>query len=241
MRPALVALLIQLVTVAVALALIGVLGLPGAWWWPLQACLASLASIVVGQPRWWWLIHATFAPALVLALWLDWSPWWWLAAFVLAALLFGRVDRSRVPLYLSNRQALQALDQLIAGPARVLDLGAGTGTVLAWLARRQDLRVDGIEHAWLTCLIARGRLALQRSRARVWRGDMMALDLADYDVVYAFLSPAAMPALWRKAKQEMRSGSLLVSNSFVVPGVPADSVLELNDWKGARLYLWRMP
>lgn len=240
MRPALLSLLVQLGAALLALGMLRLTHGSAAWWWPLQAVLALFFSMACRQPRWWWLIHAGFVPALVLALWLDWPPWCYLLAFILAWLLFGRIDRSRVPLYLSNRVALQALEGLIPVNARVLDLGAGTGTVLAWLARRPDIRVDGVEHAWLTWLIARLRLALLRSPARVRRGELMEASLADYDVVYAFLSPAAMPALWVKAKAEMRPGSLLISNSFTVPGVLADSVIELNDWKGASLYLWRM-
>ncbi|PHV13115.1 class I SAM-dependent methyltransferase [Chitinimonas sp. BJB300] len=241
MNPALIGLLIQVNAGFFAWLLLWYLGSPLIWWWPLQALGALLLSVVARQPRWWWLINASFVPAVVLALRLDWPPWLYLLAFVFAWLLFGRIDRSRVPLYLSNRAALRALDNLVPEQGKVLDLGAGTGTVLAWLGRRADIQVEGVEHAWLTWLIARLRLVLKGSKAKVWRGELMQAPLADYDVVYAFLSPAAMPALWAKAKREMSSGSLLVSNTFEVPGVPADKVIELNDWKGASLYLWRMP
>jgi hypothetical protein len=33
-------------------------------------------------------------------------------------------------------------------------------------------------------------------------------------VVYAFLSPAPMAALWDKVRREMRAGSLFISNSL---------------------------
>ncbi|MGQ5522967.1 methyltransferase domain-containing protein [Chitinimonas sp. PSY-7] len=241
MSPALAGLWVQVGAGLCAWLLLWFSGFALTWWWPLQAVLALLLSVLCRQPRWWWLIHASFVPAVFLALRLNWPPWFYLLAFVFAWLLFGRIDRSRVPLYLSNRAALEVLDDLVPRQGKVLDLGAGTGTVLAWLGRRADIQVDGVEHAWLTWLIARLRLAMQGSRAKVWRGELMQAPLADYDVVYAFLSPAAMPSLWDKAKREMSSGSLLVSNTFEVPGVPADKVIELNDWKGASLYLWRMP
>lgn len=238
MRPALAALLIQCGAAAAAFALVRASAASPALWWPLQAGLAAGASVATRQPRWWWLIHLAFMPAAALALRLGWPPWLYLCAFVLAWLLFGRIDRSRVPLYLSNRLALDALLQRVPPGGRVLDLGAGTGTVLAYLARRPGIVVEGVEHAWLPWLLA--RLRLLRRDARVWRGDLMRWPLAGYDVVYAFLSPAAMPSLWRKAKAEMRPGSLFVSNSFPVPDVDADEIIELDDWKGARLYLWRM-
>ncbi len=58
--------------------------------------------------------------------------------------------------------------------------------------------------------------------------------------MYAFLSPVPMPAVWAKAIAEMRPGSLLVSNSFEVPGHEADAVIEVGDRRGTRLFLYRM-
>ncbi len=65
-------------------------------------------------------------------------------------------------------------------------------------------------------------------------------DLADSDLVYAFLSPEPMPALFEKARRQMKPGSLFVSNSFAVPDVEADEVWELSDRRGTRLYLYGM-
>jgi predicted O-methyltransferase YrrM len=62
-------------------------------------------------------------------------------------------------------------------------------------------------------------------------------DLSRYDMVYCFLSPEPMPALYRKACAEMRPGSLIISNSFDVPGVPADEIL---DRRHTRLFFWRL-
>jgi hypothetical protein len=65
-------------------------------------------------------------------------------------------------------------------------------------------------------------------------------NLAAYDIVYAYLSPAPMPALWDKARAEMKPGSLLISNTFAVPEQVADETLELGDLSHARLLIWRM-
>jgi hypothetical protein len=56
--------------------------------------------------------------------------------------------------------------------------------------------------------------------------------------VFAYLSPAAMPALWQKARREMRPGSLLLSHEFPIPGKEADLVLRPQG--GAALYGWRL-
>ena len=49
-----------------------------------------------------------------------------------------------------------------------------------------------------------------------------------------------MDEVWQQARAQMKSGSLLISNSFAVPGVTPDQVIELNDWKNGKLLLWRM-
>jgi hypothetical protein len=49
-----------------------------------------------------------------------------------------------------------------------------------------------------------------------------------------------MARLWEKAKAEMKPGSLFISNSFAVPGIPPHETVELNDLSHARLYIWRL-
>jgi predicted O-methyltransferase YrrM len=71
------------------------------------------------------------------------------------------------------------------------------------------------------------------------RGDYGRLDFADYDVVFAYLSPAAMPALWSKARAEMRPGTLLLSYEFPIPGVQSH-VTSSFDARGCAVYGWHM-
>ena len=71
-------------------------------------------------------------------------------------------------------------------------------------------------------------------------GSFWELPLADFDVVYAYLSPAPMPSLWLKVVQEMRSGTLFISNSFEVPDIEPTRVIELDDRRKTRLYCYRL-
>jgi hypothetical protein len=66
------------------------------------------------------------------------------------------------------------------------------------------------------------------------------MDLSQHDVVYAYLSPVPMALLWRKVRKEMHPGSILISNSFVVPGIEPEITLKLGDFGGSTLYLWRI-
>jgi hypothetical protein len=210
---------------------------------PLTVLLVGLAaaaiSRLIGLPSWWQLIGLGFAPLLVLALRVDIAPAWFLAGFVLLALTSFGAIRSRVPLYLSSARAAEELAARLPERGRLLDLGCGLGGPLARVhTARPDANLLGVEAAPLNWLIARLRLA---GRAGIRLGDLWSADLSGHDVVYAYLSPAPMKRLWDKAKSEMRSGSLFISNSFAVPGVEPDEVVELHDLTHARLLIWRMP
>ncbi|WP_432720658.1 class I SAM-dependent methyltransferase [Jeongeupia wiesaeckerbachi] len=229
--------LLQCIAFGVALAVQSLLPLSTAiliW----AASLTAGALAAVCFRRWWMvLLHASMPPMCMLALVGDMPPWLWLVAAVLTWAIGAGAFRHQVPLFLSNRQALRQLEPLIPEGAHVLDLGAGTGTVLAWLARRRpDLTLAGVEMAWLPWCI--GWLRLRR-HAVVWRrADAFAIDLSAYDVVYAYLSPAPMSALWRKACAEMADGAVLISNSFGIEGVPPQKQYPVGDWKQSELLVW---
>ena len=89
---------------------------------------------------------------------------------------------------------------------------------------------------WLVSAV----LSKIQARGQILRQDIWAADISGEDIVYAFLSPEPMPALYEKAKREMKSGSLLVSNSFAVPDVSPDEIWELSDGRKTRLYLYEM-
>lgn len=213
--------------------------------YPLVAALvqggcAAMASYRLRAPVWWQAIHLGFLPAVVLANTLGLPPGVWLAAFGLVLAIFWRTDRSRVPLYLTNATTAGAVAALLPpGPGFVLDIGCGDGGLLRRLAQaRPDSEFVGYEHAPLTWAWARLR-AIGRPNLHIRYGDFWRQPLAAYDVVYAFLSPTPMAELWEKASAEMRPGTLLVSNSFAVPGQAPEREVEVGDRRETRLYCYR--
>ena len=66
-----------------------------------------------------------------------------------------------------------------------------------------------------------------------------ALDLGDYDVVFAFLSPLVMQEIADQARAQMRPGSLLLSLAFPLPGLDPDLALQTGGAHGHMLYGWR--
>lgn len=207
----------------------------------LQALIACLVAHGLGMARWWALLHLIFAPAVAAALALGFSPALSGGIFLLLLAVFGvRTMTDQVPLFLSSRRALHALLRVLPTEEfSLLDPGAGTGRALAAVRRhRPRARLEGVETAPLPWLLAAiiGRFG----GYRVYFGDLWSCDLSRHDFVYAYLSPAAMPRLWQKARAEMRRGSVLISNAFAVPGQPADEIIRYGREAGAVLYLWHM-
>jgi len=205
----------------------------------LQGGVAAAIALTQGAPRWWIVIHLAFAPLVFAVHRLDIPPGWFLVGFLLLLLVFWRTDRSRVPLFLTNRQTAEAVRaQLPPGPCRVLDVGCGDGSLLARLARaRPDCRFVGVEHAPLPWLVAKLRTH-HLPNVDIRHGDFWRLSLAGHDLVYAFLSPAPMARLWEKARTEMAPEAVLVSNSFPVPDVRPFLTLRVKDRRATRLFLY---
>jgi hypothetical protein len=212
-----------------------------AQWILIQAAAAALICSALSMPWWWIVLNLAFAPALWIGLAASVSPAWSAAALLALVLVYGGTQRTRVPLYLSNSTAVRALRELLPTdrPITFLDIGAGTGTVLDAIARSHPQAiVRGVERAPLPFLIAFVRAFARARRYRVSWGNLWTTDLSGADVVYAYLSPAPMAALWEKARHEMRPGTLLLSFRFVIPGVVPTRTIPV----GANfLYVWQMP
>jgi hypothetical protein len=208
-----------------------------------QGVFAAMLSRAAHQPAWWPPLHAVFLPGVVLAQTAHLPAAVYLAAFVLLLLFYWSSFRTRVPLYLSDSRAWSALPPLLpqSGDFRFIDLGSGLGGVPLYLETRCPRgRFYGTEIAPAPWLISRLRAWFRRSRVRFLRRDYSTLDLAEFDVVFAFLSPAAMPALWRQTAAQMRPGSVFISLSFPVDGRQPDRVITLATGRRHTLYVWRM-
>jgi SAM-dependent methyltransferase len=243
--PAVRALLCQLV--AFPLTLLAVYGLARAGTQPsylvaalLQGAFAAVLTWRWRLASWWSAICLLFPPALYGVHGLDLPRWLFLAVFLVMLVVYWSTFRTQVPYYPSGKAAWQAVaEQLPQGrKLSVIDIGSGLGgLVLDLVRRRPDLQASGIELAPLPWLASWLRARLAGSRARFVRGDYGSLDFGNYDAVFAYLSPAAMTALWHKARREMRPGSMLMSYEFAIQGTPPTGSHYLQD-TGRTLYIW---
>lgn len=246
--PALLALSSHLLSLIICWLLLLMLARAAGWHFSLltaawfQGATAAFIGWRFGLSRWWLPINLCFVPGLVMLQDHALPPWLLLLGFVVLLLLNWNALTERVPLYLTGtaaeRQLIRRLAQL-PDNFRFIDLGSGLGGTLLRLAKAYpNAQFIGVETAPLTFALCWLRCLLQpncRVRFRsFWREP-----LGDYDVVYCFLSPAPMPALWQKARAEMKPDALLISNSFEVPEVAPQETLPIEDWRHSRLLIWQ--
>jgi hypothetical protein len=226
--PAVQALLLQAICLIVVLLLnAGLAALLHIAMGPLVfACIQGICAALLTRWRrlasWWLVIQLTFPISLVLLLSLQLPPTIFLVAFVFFLLLYWSTFRTQVPFYPSGRAVWEELAQIVPQDRAFscVDIGSGLGGLVLHLTRRfPSAQISGVELAPLPWMVSAVRARATGSTARFYRQDYHALNLADYDVVFAYLSPAAMPALWHKARSEMREGSMLVSYEFPIPDV----------------------
>jgi hypothetical protein len=204
-----------------------------------QSALTSTISFTLKMPRWWLWIQAILPFGLWLGLSQSVIPFYWFGIIaLLLMLIFSNALSDRVPLYLSNRITHRALAQLVAeyNIKTAVDLGSGLGGVVRALAK-QGVTTTGIEFSPILSMIS-NRICNWLSLGHIIRGDMWAQDLSSYDLVYVFLSPVPMPAIWQKARSEMKVGCVLVSNSFEIPNIEPDDIWELADKRRTQLFIY---
>jgi hypothetical protein len=245
--PAVTALLLQIAAFSLSIVLVRVLAVDPSILIFALLCgiVAAVLSHLVGLARWWLFIQLLFAPALVLMLALNITPEFFLAAFLILLLVYWSTFRTQVPLYLSSNKVWGELEKLLPAVGtgfRFIDLGSGLGGVLTHLARvRPDGHYSGVESAPLPFLWSWLRIKFGgQQQCRVHWGSLWDCDLAQYDVVFAYLSPVPMEQLWHKAKNEMRPGSLFVSSTFNVPDQTPHETRQVDDLHHSTLLIWRM-
>ncbi len=208
----------------------------------MQALTAATFSYLAGMASWWRWIHMSFP----IAIW--WMSGWhvpnefYLTGFVVSLSLFWTTFRSQVPFFPSRPVVWQQVAGLMPQdkPMRMIDIGSGLGGMSMHISKvRPDSLIEGIEIAPLPWLVSFVRAQIQGSSAVFKLGDYRALDFANYDVIFAYLSPAPMLALWEKAQHEMRPGSLLISYEFEIPGAIPTLVIA-NGEKNPMLYVWNI-
>jgi len=207
----------------------------------MQSASAIALCTLAGMAVWWRWIHGVFPLAMLLMSMLSVPNEVYLIGFLVSLSVFWTTFRSQVPFFPSRPIVREKVAELIPQDQtiRMIDIGSGLGDLSMHIAKiKTNSQVEGIEIAPMPWLISVIRAWLKRSSATFILGDYHALDFAQYNLVFAYLSPAAMSALWQKAHQEMQTGSLLVSYEFEIPHIPP--TFTIKDDSHPTIFVWEM-
>lgn len=99
------------------------------------------------------------------------------------------------------------------------DLGSGSGSVL-FEAAKYGADARGIEISPLLVWFTRCKAKWQNvSNILVVRKDFRETPLSDADIVFLYLWPKTNARLCKKLKEELKPGTRIISNSFVIEGL----------------------
>ena len=232
--PALMALLIQCFAMVCVLTLVWInihtfqVIIPVVMLCTAQGIIASICAIRLMRDSWWRYIHFAFPFAIYAAWSLKLPKEIYLAGFLIVAGFFWTCFKTRVPYYPSSEIVWKRVRELLpdARPLRLIDIGSGLGGLIFNIEKQVfGLQLSGIETAPVPWFISQLRKYQTGSKAKFILGDYNSLNFGDFDVIFAYLSPAAMVSLYLKAIQEMRPDTILISQEFEIPDVKATHVI----------------
>ncbi|WMW82315.1 methyltransferase domain-containing protein [Undibacterium cyanobacteriorum] len=242
------ALLLQLLTLAVGIVSLSLLhrafGFTISPLIFLLACgaVAALFTFLLKFDWWWVPIQLLFFPLVYLTSMLGLPSWVYFVVAMIFSLLFWSTYRTQVPYYPSSKRLIPPIVELMNefDSPRLIDVGSGFGGLLFDLSECvPNAQLLGVEIAPLPYWISVLRGKLSRSNVKFVFGAYEALNFAEFDVVFCYLSPVAMPFVWRKVLAEMRPGTILLSYEFIVLEAAPSFVLEIVK-DAPPLYGWRI-
>ncbi len=124
--------------------------------------------------------------------------------------------------------------------AEIVDLGCGTGTLLAGFHNAYPAaQFRGVEYnrflAGLAKLRFRGRKSFSIAQA-----DMFTADISQADALVGFWIADFMPRLAVKFASECKPGCLIISNTFSLPETPGITLLHQEQLKWGKFSVYRV-
>ena len=164
----------------------------------------------------------------------------WASALTFMVSILVGVVRTGISPMPSSRRAVQQVLQFVVPPrsGAIYELGAAWGSLAVPLARAfPDRRIIAYELStipWLYLLL-RVRVSGLKN-IEVVRRDFFRDDLGKAAVVVCYLYPGSMVRLSTKLQSELMPGTVVVSNTFALPGWVPDQTSQLKDLYRTKIY-----
>lgn len=148
--------------------------------------------------------------------------------------------RSAAPFFPSTKAVMRrAMKEADLKPGEVFyDLGAGTGTSLIIADKEFGARAVGFEINILPYLIAKIKIFIFRSHAKMFFRSLFNENFRTVDVVFCFLLPRTMEKLEPKLKSELKPGARLIAYTFPLPNMKPEKVFPIH--KGWNIFVYQL-
>ena len=123
----------------------------------------------------------------------------------------------KVPTLSANNKVIEKILRSIdfKGRKKFYDLGSGNGKLISGVASLYpDLECIGIEYNIAAYYCAKTRNIFLKNKVSYLRENFFKVNLDDADIVYIYLFPGVMNRLEAKLANELKSGTVVVVNSF---------------------------
>ncbi len=112
-----------------------------------------------------------------------------------------------------------------------------SGFFYALKSQYPAIELIGYEKNLFPYLVALVQKLIRRSRISIRRAGVRRVDVSDADFIYCHLTPDEMRDLGKKLKFECKTGTIVISTGFNIPGLNPVKVIELPDKAGRFNYL----
>lgn len=138
----------------------------------------------------------------------------------------------------ATQAILQCIDRNQSG--KVYELGSGWGHLAFAIARRcPGATVIGVEISPIPWLLSKVISAVSgRTNIQFKRGDLFLEDLHEANLVVCYLYPKAMEKLKEKLERELKPGTVVISNTFAIPGWQPSRIVQLDDLYSSSIYVY---
>jgi hypothetical protein len=155
---------------------------------------------------------------------------------IMTLLIVGYSLKNGISPMPSSLASCSEFQKYIVDDSVVYDLGSGWGTVLFYLARKnKNIRLIGYESSPIPYLVSKCLNVFWGNRVTIRMKDIYSSDISNADTVLCYLYPEGMARLAETISDRLPKETVLISNTFALPGFEPKEVIQMND-----LYLTKM-
>lgn len=133
---------------------------------------------------------------------------------------------------------LDAVSDQVGGS--IFELGSGWGhTALCFARKFSKSSVYAFEISPFVCFFSKIYSFIQGNLKVYWK-DFFTTSLSDASVVVCYLYPGAMKKLQNKFENELKEGTIVITNTFAIPNWVPIKIYEVDDLYRTKVYLYRI-